>query len=163
MEAKALDTLNYALDNYKYDIRVLLQSVKQIYKLPIALEKVKAHVRGEISVEGFLPLRKKKKKDIKQFIRDNSTIYIYGAGVEGKGIYMTFFSYEHHPKLKGFIVSDDQEIREKTLCGYPIYRNRDIMHKSAGAVIVGLGKENSRMVKDTLCEWKNVIYKWDVD
>jgi Lipopolysaccharide biosynthesis protein len=159
-EAKALDTLSYVRDNYKYDIGVLLQSVKQIYGIPIALEAVKTHIRGTVSVEVFPSLRKKKKEEIKQFVHDNSAIYIYGTGEAGRGIYITFFSYENNSKLNGFIVSDEQEIEEKTLFGYPVYRIRDI-DKSTSAIIVGLGKENSKMVMDTLREWKAVIYKWD--
>ena len=137
-----------------------MQSVKQIYGIPIALEAVKTHIRGTVSVEVFPSLRKKKKEEIKQFVHDNSAIYIYGTGEAGRGIYITFFSYENNSKLNGFIVSDEQEIEEKTLFGYPVYRIRDI-DKSTSAIIVGLGKENSKMVMDTLREWKAVIYKWD--
>ncbi len=161
-EAKALDVLNFALDHYRYDLGTLLESVEQIYGLTIRQERVKVHIRGPVWTDGFLPLRKKKKEDIKQFIHDHGAVFIYGIGAAGRGIYQTFFSYENNPKLKGFIISDDQESEKATLFGYPIYRLREI-EGTVKAVIVGLGDLNSRVVRNYLREWKNVIYKWDGD
>ena len=99
-EAKALDVLNFALDHYRYDLGTLLESVEQIYGLTIRQERVKVHIRGPVWTDGFLPLRKKKKEDIKQFIHDHGAVFIYGIGAAGRGIYQTFFSYENNPKLK---------------------------------------------------------------
>lgn len=160
-EKSILDVLSYLSQNYEYDIGLILEAAEQLYHVSIEPEKLAAHRIGTVSADWEDGLRKDKREAIRAFVEENEEIYIYGAGVAAKSMYMAFFSYRNRPKLKGFIISDDQVIREKYLSGYPVYKFHEVKNVCDAAIIVGLEKENSRKVRNNLSEIKRLIYLWD--
>lgn len=160
-EKSVLDVLSYLSQNYEYDIGLMLEAAEQIYHVSIEPGKLAAHRIGTVSADWKDGLRKEKREVIGRFVEDNEEIYIYGAGVAAKSMYMAFFSYRNRQKLKGFIISDDQVMREKYLSGYPVYKFHEVENICEAAVIVGLEKENCRKVRDGLSGIKRLIYLWD--
>lgn len=160
-EKNALDALSYLSQNYEYDVRLILEGAEQIYHISMELESVTSHKPGAVSADWKEGIRKEKREAIGKFVEENKRIFIYGAGVAARSLYMTFFSYKNRPRLEGFVISDDQTVKEKSLSGYPVYKFHEVKDIHEAAVIVGLEKENSRKVRSSLSGIERLIYLWD--
>lgn len=161
LEKNVLDVLTYILKNYKYDINFILEYAKRVYGISLDLNNIEKHKEELVKADWSEITGKKKRDSIKHFILEYEKIYIYGAGAEAKGVYMTFFSYENNKKLIGFIISDNQEKKEETICGYPIYKFREINNISKIGIIIAMNRKNSQEVKKSLDKVYPVIYVWD--
>lgn len=161
VEKNILDALSFLNREYEYDIGPVLEGAERIYDVSIQQEKVTAHVAGAAAADWADGLRVEKREEIRKLVAESQVIYIYGAGVAGTSMYMTFFSYKDRQKLKGFVVSDDQMPGRNKWLGYPVYRLCEVHNISDAAVIVGLEKENSRKVRKNLNGVKRLVYLWD--
>lgn len=87
---------------------------------------------------------------IMDFIKRHNDIYIYGAGVLGKKVYMAYCEY--FINFKGFIVSQ-KDLNMPTLWEHEIYEFGEIQEGSA--IIIALSRNNTREVYEALNEKNN--------
>lgn len=86
------------------------------------------------------------------FVKKHKDIYIYGAGVLGRKVYMAY--REYFINFKGFIVSQ-KDINVPALWGHEIYEAGEIQEGSA--IIIALSRNNTREVYEAL-KGKNNSY-----
>lgn len=157
-EAQAANTIQAIKDNYNYDTNLIIKDVIHTYgidpsKFP---SKADAHiVKDLVQEEDFVP-----REEISRFIVEHKSVYIYGAGIDAGNIFSSFFHYRNNPKLKGFIVSDDQDRVDKIYRGYPVYYLSEVIDEESISIIVGLNKENSRNVFMSLRNIEDVMFMW---
>ncbi len=157
---RVMNALSYINKIYSYDIGILLDDVYRNYNIKICKEDIERHQIGVASKNIFQNKNLIDKEDIESFIDSHEEMFIYGYGKMAKHIYSCFFFYERNPKLKGFIVSDDQPIIEECFRGYPVYHTADIDNIFEKAVIVALNWNNTRDVINQLKGIKNIKLLW---
>lgn len=89
------------------------------------------------------------KKDLLKFTQKYKFVCCYGAGMYGK----RFVKYSKKKKIKidAFLVSDDQDCKEKFFLGVPIYKISEIpFSKNDCGVIVALDEKYHSIVLDNL-------------
>lgn len=157
-EGQIANTMRAIQDNYNYDTDLIIKDVLHTYGIDISKISSKIDntiVKDLIQEKDLVP-----RKEINQFIAKHKSIYIYGAGKEAGNIFSHFFFYQNNPGLRGFIISDNQERKNKIYRGYPVYYLSEVKKDNPIAIVVGLNKENSRDVFMSLSNIENVKFLW---
>lgn len=157
---KAVKALAYIKHNYHYNITPILNSVYHEYGIQLENGTIAGVAIGEAVQDIFVNPELVDREEVEQFIESHEKIFVYGNGIMAKMVYSCFFFYEKHPKLYGFIVSDDQTVAKRSFRGYPIYSFSEIKNKSDIAVLVALNKVNTRKVTGQLKEMNHVKTLW---
>lgn len=96
-------------------------------------------------------------KKLLDFITKKEGIYIYGAGLMARKVWITYHKYVK--AFHGFIVSDLSMCCEKRLYGYPIYEYGQL--QSEKAIVIGLNYRNTIEVTNKLKTTDRYITMWD--
>ncbi len=148
--------LRYLSNKTKYKIEYILSNIYRLYGINIELDNYSDYDNG-IKKEGKKqPVAVISSEDIKHFIKENNDIYIYGTGTIARKIWCVYFKYILN--FKGFLVSDDQEILEETLYGFPIQYYGKLEKKST--IIIGLGPENTKHIRNKLKKEDKILFLW---
>ena len=157
-ESQAACTLQAIKKNYNYDIDMIFQDAAFTYGMDLSHIPLKADgdiVKDLIQEEDLV-----KREEVKKFILEHKSVYIYGAGKEAGNVFSQFFFYKDNPELKGFIISDNQERKNEVLRGYPVYHLSEVESDKNIAILVGLNKTNSMSVFENLHNVRNVKFIW---
>lgn len=95
---------------------------------------------------------KTRESDVLNFLTKHTDIYIYGAGRKGKKLWAAY--RENIKNFKGFIVSDDQEIKNLHVWDFPVYHYSQVDKEES--VIVALALNNLSQVKAKL-KYNNIL------
>ena len=155
-----LNALAYVKEKYSYNIKFILEDAYKNYGVRIIESELIDYPRRDAEVNLFLDSDMVSRKEIEDFINLQKSIFLYGNGRMAKHIYNSFIFYENNPKLKGFIVSDDQLIVENDFMGYPIYHLSEVENKIEQSILVALNKKNTQLVKCNLDKFKMVKTLW---
>jgi rhamnosyltransferase len=90
--------------------------------------------------------------DVLNFLTKHTDIYIYGAGRKGKKFWAAY--RENIKNFKGFIVSDDQEIKNLHVWDFPVYHYSQV--DEGASIIVALSASNLSQVKANL-KYKDIL------
>lgn len=157
---KVINALSYIKAAYHYDITPILDNAYSAYGIRLSDEEIKEDLKEEAVKDLFQETAMIEREEVESFILHQKKILIYGIGVMAKMVYSCFFSYENHPKLEGFVVSDDQPVAKSNFRGYPLYKYSEIKNKSNIAILVALNINNTKEVAQQLREVKNVKFLW---
>jgi hypothetical protein len=141
-EFRAGFALNYIKKKYEYDISDILLDVQDLYGRKIDLCKY------ENADKFMLPFDHGKaydRKKIIEFIDKNEPVYIYGIGKFAQEVYSSLICYHGNRQLRGFVVSDNQDVGISLFHDYTVYHWSDISGEYP-AVILALGKSNTWQV-----------------
>lgn len=148
----AIDALAWIKKNTTYDISMILENVRRVYGVVIDRDKIESNRDYSVSKTEALTF-KINKELLEEFIKKEDEIYIYGCGKYAKEMY--FLYLRTTKKLKGFVVSDNQEIEERDFYGYPIVKISQL--EADKALIVALNDKNTEEVRKYITQ-KNVIF-----
>lgn len=162
-EKRVINALSYVKETYGFDIEPILSHACRAYGIGLTGEMVKRAV----DASGTPPKKDLVcdpeavgREEIERFIEKHPDVYIYGNGIMAKIVYSSFFFFEKNPRLKGFVVSDQQPIPEESFKGYPIYRYSEVKGRVDTAFLVAMDKRNTREVLTQLSKEKNVMFLW---
>lgn len=147
-------TLSYVKYNTRYDIELILKSIKRIYGIEISKEDIKHLEEYRLPQERLIFLPVVNDEQIKDFIGDDE-FYIYGTGYMANNTYWRYARKKS--KFKGFIVSDGQCLERNSLYGYPIYHFSEVNDIYDRKVILGIGNENTEQVLNLFDSKSNVL------
>lgn len=162
-EKRVISALSYIKETYGFDIDPIIDYARLTYGIELISREIEA-----VRMDNQEPLERDvicdsdaaSWEEIERFIVKHQNVYIYGNGVMAKIVYSSFFFYEKNPRLKGFVVSDQQAVSAENFKGYPIYRYSEIKDGRDIAFIVALNKRNTRDVFPQLSQVKNVMFLW---
>lgn len=150
--------LFYIQKNFHYDFQHILKDVNRVYGIDLDVKEIlNSGCLMKKSIEKRIPNLIVDEDIMLDFIQKYPEIYIYGSGVIAKKIWYLF--NENFIKFAGFIVSDDQLIKEKTIYGYPVIHYKNV--RSGIGIILGLGHENSKIVFPELKKEDMVLRLWE--
>ena len=158
---KAVNALAYVKNTYHYDIAPILNSIFCDFGIQLENREIKADVVEEAVQDIFQYPDLVAREEVEMFIESHEKVLIYGNGIMARSIFSCFFFYENHPKLEGFIISDDQSAVERNFQGYPVYYFSEVKNKTTIAVLVALNKKNTQEVISQLNGMKNVKTLWN--
>lgn len=145
-EFRAGLALNYIKKKYEYDTNDILLDVQDLYGRKIDLCKY------ENPDNFMLPFDYGKaygRKKIIEFIDQNEPVYIYGTGKFAQEVYSSLICYHGNRQLRGFVVSDNQDVDTSLFHDYTVYHWSDISGEYP-AVILALGKSNTWQVMQNI-------------
>lgn len=148
-------TLSYIKYKTKYDVKLILDSIRRIYGIGISEEDIRP-------IDGDMQLPKAEKvpvplfteAEIEQFIGEDK-FYIYGAGLFACKTYWRFA--KENDNFLGFIVSDGEKRSYTQLYGKNIYRFSKVKDIYDRKVILGVGKENALEIVKKFQNTENVL------
>jgi rhamnosyltransferase len=145
-EFRAGLALNYINKEYKYEINDILLDVKDLYERKIDLFK---YENPDNFVLAFDHGKAYARKKIIDFIDENEPVYIYGIGKFAQEVYSYLFCFCGNRQLRGFVVSDNQDVGISMFHDYTVYHWSDISEEYP-AVILALGKSNTWQVMQNI-------------
>lgn len=151
-----LDALCYIKKNYKYPINFIIEDVKKRFSIDISdddfLNRDLTRLIKDEVVQTIIS-----REQIQKFIAQNISVYLYGMGKYAQEI-IDIIGLDN---IAGFIVSNDQVTdqyyyEKKVICFCEIKDSHSL------PIIVAMGLNNSKQVKDNLKDFTNVLYLWDL-
>ncbi len=152
---KTYEILAYIRARYNVYIESLIHDINRQYNLDIKEEDIPRCSHPFIITDSGTVSR----QEILKFIEDNDGVYIYGFGKVAKSIYSFFFFYPQNSKLKGFIVSDSENIEESEYQGYHIYKWLEVCDENP-AMLICANRKNSEEIHRNIGSNANVCYLW---
>lgn len=138
-----------------YDINLILSSIKRKYKKNIIINE--NEINDKIEAIKFVPQTKVQKNEIENFVQCHENIYIYGTAFYGKIVYCLYL--ENQNSMRGFLISEDQNISQKSLYNYKIYKLSEIENEKAG-IIVAVSNSIQEEIKKKLEGYTDILYLW---
>ncbi len=132
----------------RYNTEWIVSKIKRKYGITIS-----APVRrslGNYSVS---------EKEFENFVLDSEGFYIYGAGSLAKQIFQYY--RESMQELKGFVVSDKSNVKDKELFGFPILSVSELSNTEA-KIVVAMSEQNSIDVAPLLKNFRNTLFLHEV-
>ncbi len=157
---QAINALFYIMKNYMYDITCILDDASFNYGIKISMEDVSKNKVKKANKDLFQRMDMVGREEVEEFISSQKRVYIYGNGKIAKHIYSCFFFREGNPALQGFVVSDDQSLKEKCFRGYPIYKYSELKDIEEIALLIALNKENTKEIINNLNENNKIKILW---
>lgn len=157
-EANIMEALQYIVRNTGYDIELILQNAKRVYsfkKTKREILDIPVHSR----VEYKIPESSKNPEIILDFLKSHKRIYIYGAGRIAKRIWFVYKEYMGN--VQGFCVSDREEIANKYIGKFRIYKLHEIEDAKRSALLAAVNPEITEDIRDSLTDFKEVMYLWE--
>ena len=152
-----LANLSYIENKYNYPVKMILEDVKKRFGVIIHktdyLNYNFSNV-DKVAIEHIGITRKK----IQQFISDNWPVFLYGTGWRTQDL-IDFFGSE---KIASCIVSDDR-YENGFFCGKKVLKFSEIRGNNSLPIIVVMGLNNSRQVRDNLKDFTKVLYLWELN
>lgn len=152
---KSYEILSYIRERYNVYIEPLICDINMQYNLDIKEEDVPSCSHPFIITDSGTVSR----EEILKFIEANDGIYIYGMGNMAKSIYRFFFFYPQNSKLKGFLVSDSENIEEDDYQGYHIFKWSEICDENP-AMLICANRKNSEKIYRNIGPSANACYLW---
>lgn len=152
-----LNDLHYIYCNTNYDVKLILSSCNRKYGQDISLHEVIEFEKEITEREVKFYETTIREKELYEWVDDDS-FYIYGTGIIARELYLVFF--KDSEKLLGFVVSDNQNISEQKLWGYPVFIRSQI--DTSKKIVVGIGRPLIPEVRDYLGNDDKYLYLWDV-
>lgn len=165
---RLLDVLHYIDGQYNYDIRLILEDLKERNSITLSHEEIKRH-KVQIKAKEMI-VTKTRKEDIVKFVQRHKRVYIYGIGGYGKAIKNML----KDESVAGFIVSDDhllpdegRELRcslgdkqQESFDKIPLYGISELKSQrgNLAPIIVALSEKNKVQVQSKLKSFPNVLY-----
>lgn len=147
-----LDALRFISEHCEYNISDVLEISKTRYN--IDLESAYAQKQELHTVQYSVWASDYTENDLKHFFEQNAQVYIYGAGIMAKKIYV---KYKNMIKqMCGFIVSDKKDMTDCVL-GENVFEISEIMDKNIG-IVVAMNPKNTDEVRELLKEYRNVFF-----
>ncbi len=141
-DAKEINkAIQYIDKETNYDINLILTDANKKYGcawLEINRNTVNVEIRS-------------KRNEIIQFLKKNPNVYIYGAGLKGRKFWGVYKKYMQN--FQGFIVSDNQDMEQRELYGYPIFGYSEI-DLSDSAIVVCVNEKHILEIEENL---KNLL------
>lgn len=156
LEENVMDSLKYIDKNTCYDIDMILKDAKRVYKFDYSREDILKYSSLPLG-EHVLPTAKAERHEIEHFLNHNQDIYIYGTGVIARRLCWMYSSFFQN--VRGFVVSDNQNIIEKKLFGYQIRRYSEIRPADV-CILVALDLEHTNCVRKDLSNCKDILCLW---
>lgn len=157
IQGNCIGALKYILQNFDYDIKLILDTAWRKYKVAYDLEK---ELSGKLTQEKYtLWIADIDYDTIKKFCLLNKEIYIYGTGIMARKLFWLYQMYMN--KFLGFIVSDS-ESKEVCLYDYPVYSMSEIDELDA-PILVGLNEENTNEVRKSLQMYTTCLFLFKAD
>ncbi len=150
VDYRAKKSLQYIKDRYQYDISGIIEDVNEKYGRNLSEDSLDQY-------DKIVPLTDNdmvERSVMQKYIMESGGVYIYGFGDVARSIHSMMFCYPRNPYLKGFVVSDDQELNVKGYKGYKIYRLSEILDESPHLLIA--------LTRRTACQVMNSLSK-DID
>jgi hypothetical protein len=148
------DAIQYIHHNKGYDIDLIIKNARRVYGFEDTMEEVLRYPCNNTVAHRF-PVYITTEEDVINFLTNHRTIYIYGAG------YMAKYMWNKHKSairgFRGFIISDNQELKEKQYDGYRIYKRSEIKYGGDEAILIAVGKEAYAEIMDDLDEFGNKL------
>lgn len=157
---EAVSALGYIKKIYHYDITPILNSIFCDYGIRLGKSEIREDIAEKAVRDIFQSPELVAREEVERFIKSHEKVFIYGNGAMARTIFSCFFFYEKHPKLQGFIISDDQPIVEQNFRGYPIYNFSEVKDKQTTAILVALNKKNTQVVINQLKGMNDVKLLW---
>lgn len=145
--------LNYLKDKKLYDTNYIKKNVQRLYGTDIYDNNEKNDASSD--VEGY-SVPQIKYEEVVRFLKENSLIYIYGAGSFARATYFVF--QDHIEKFGGFVVSKGKKNFNSELWGHPVINSGELPIGSS--IIVALNLKNSKEVANCLDKGNNILYFW---
>lgn len=155
-----MDSLKYLSQNSNYNLDLILNSIKRIYKLEITKKEIQEFNHDKANMIRIKNnVAKISDKNIKDIVASNKIIYVYGIGTISGKISKIIDIYEG--KINGYIISDDQSNFHNYKNGIKVSRVSEIIDDVEGTVIiVALGEKNTKEVIPYLKRFKDVVFLW---
>ncbi len=131
VDYRAKKSLQYIQKKYQYDISGIIEDVNEKYGRNLSEGLLDQY-------DKIVPLMDNnmvERSVMQKYIMESGGVYIYGFGNMAKSIYSTMFCYPRSPYLKGFVVSDDQNLNVKEYKGYKIFYLSEIINESPHLLI----------------------------
>ena len=154
------NSLSYIKTNYNYDIGMILESIKRKYNINIAEKTVDKWVYSpelieKYSDDDFRNHLEHTAMDIRNFIKGNQ-FYIYGAKIDAaRGFYL---NYDMRDYFKGFIVSDDKDLDDDSLLGYPICHLKEVKNLEKYKVLICTSPDSYGEIQIKLSGIKTITF-----
>ncbi|WP_308723305.1 rhamnan synthesis F family protein [Paenibacillus polysaccharolyticus] len=142
-----------------YDTSLMKQNVKRVYGVEIGSEKKKFIGTDNVNQpEIKYSVPQITYDDINHFVSNHRQIYIYGAGSFARATAFVFL--DKIEDFYGFIVSDEKNIKDRDIWGYPVIQASQVPPNSS--IIVALNYEHSVEVLSWLGKNEHFFYFWDL-
>ncbi len=138
----AVDALRWIDAHTAYDTELILENVKRLYGFPYTT----ADMLPEDNRITYGPVFAINAEKLNDFVDKADKLFIYGCGAHAKEIYYLYV--KKSGKLKGFVVSDNQQDNITDLYGYPIYKISEL--GTDVPMIVAMSKKNIEEVRKHL-------------
>lgn len=147
-------TLSYVKYDTDYDVNLILKSIKRKYGIGISNEEIKRLEEYDMPQDVKIPIPLVNDLQIEEFIGTNK-FYIYGTSMYA---YKTYWRFARNStNFKGFIISDDQNMPQKQLFGYPIARFSEVKDIYACKILLGVRHENAEQIIKQFADKTNIL------
>lgn len=155
----SLDALKFINTYTDYDIKNILDSVKRQYQLELDVDEItSAKIDDKMLNEYHIPISQKRPADIESFINSYAKIYLYGAGIWARIIYWLYL--RGNKSFTGFIISDGETYKAGHVFSYPVLPYSTVKEEIDAGIIVGMGDEISRCVREKIGTGDSILYLW---
>lgn len=157
---QAVSALSYIRETYHYPIESILENVYETYEIKLEDKDIKLHPKADAAKDLFQEPGLLERNEIEKFIETEKQVFLYGNGEWAQRIFSCFFFYEKNPALKGFVVSDTQEVIKRSFRGYPIFQYSEIKNQTEAAFLVALNQYHTKEVLPLLRGMKKIKLLW---
>ena len=161
-EDKELYALRYIMEEFDYDVKLIIECVKRKYGISIQEEQLTNYDMSQCRKRKYglyVPETTVTDEEVLNFLNTEADIYIYGAGGYAKIIW---YLYERYiKKFAGFIISTDRYYRGMEFCGYTVTKYSEV--KENAKILLGLNKTNSDEVMKIIGDREGVLNFWKVN
>lgn len=151
-----MDVISFVENHTDYDVEYIFQAIKRRYSLCLKKEDISNYVTKEHNVkECFYSISYKREDEIKKFIEENKSFYIFGDGIWAVQVCCIYV--KDNPGFKGFIISDKIVKNTNTILGYPVFNFGEVADSEKQNVMVILNYKNHADVCHYLDRVKNIF------
>lgn len=152
---KQRGVLKLIYENLDYNVEYILEEIQESegFRFDInSIDNLDVIKASELKYMCNLRIRK---EEIFDWI-DGNAFYIYGAGAIGREIYNSIF-YDSC-NMRGFVVSDNQNIENEEVFGYPVVKISEV--RKNDKIVMGVNKLISDELQRSLSD-ENVLFIWE--
>lgn len=153
----AINAVRYVRQNTNYNIDHVLQCVQRLYGLRFGQEALSEYIQPSLEDAKHMERAYRFSRDELDTRIGGRDFYIYGTGRYGRHFY--YMHLYKNKGLKGFVVSDSEQIEEPFICGLPVFHYGEIEKNSL--VLLGVGKRTTEFLKPRLDKKTEYIELWE--
>ena len=156
VDYRAKKSLEYIKEKYRYDISGIIKDVNERYGRNLSEDSIDQYDR-------IVPLMDNnmiERNVMQKYIMESGSVYIYGFGNVAKSIYSMMFCYPRNPYLKGFVVSDDQDLSVEEYKGYRIFHLSEIIDECPH-LLIALTRRTACQVISKISKDINFLSIWE--